>query len=333
MNLRTINMNASSVPLLDTWNHALSETLSPNTILHGASIVIGVCGNIIVFFVYLNNFRSSNGRYFVPYLAIVDLLALCETSSFIISKNLNPVKFYSEAGCKMGWFFGYFLSFVSIFLLLVIAIQRYLKICRPHSRQMTLKWRQLSLGLVFIVAFLFACPTPFTHGLDTARSDVYNVTGSACRRLDREYRRLSLGHSLVINVIIFATAVALIVIYSLIGRVVVTHIRRKMSTCVSQNKEAEKMQRSSEHRSTLMFMFISGIFIVSFTPKAVIFILECINDRFWDTLPIRYLFLVRTLDTLFVVNNVANPIVYAVLDVKFTAILKGMIRKISKSRR
>lgn len=73
---------------------------------------------------------------------------------------------------------------------------------------------------------------------------------------------------------------------------------------------------------TAMFMLISLIFIVSFSPKVVIFILECVDSGFWDSLSYSNRLLVRFLDVLFVINNIANPFVYAFLDVKFSQQLK-----------
>lgn len=319
---------------LETWNNDLSTMALPNTVFLAFCIFVGVCGNILIFFVYILKFRGSKERYFVPYLAIADLLALCETAGFNISYNLNPVMYTNESLCKWSWFFGYLTSFVSIFLLLAIAVQRYLKICCPHGKQMTLKWRRFSLLVVFLTALIFSIPILFTYGLDNVKSDYYHVTGNACRRFTYKNRGISLGHSVLMNLAVLVVVWSLIILYSFVGRVFVTHVKRKrvkiatqMDLLNEQGKEMAKTRKSNKHRTTAMFMLISVIFIISYAPKAVIFILECVNERFWDTLPLSTRLLVRFLDTMFVLNNLANPIVYAFLDVKYTGILKNVFCK------
>lgn len=168
-------------------------------------------------------------------------------------------------------------------------------------------------------------------------SEQYNVTGSACRRLTQENRLLSLGHAIVCNIIVFVFVWLLVVLYTLIGRRIYAQIhqwdKRKKSNTMSKEENptkandpeaANKTNKQTMFRITFMFMLITFIFIISFSPKVVIFIFECLNDRFWDSLPYNTRLLVRFFDVLFIINNIANPFVYAFLDVKFSQQLKSI---------
>lgn len=329
--------NKSDDYLRNRWNEELSNTLLPNSVFLAICIVIGIVGNVLVIFIYGLKLRGLKERYFIPILALADLLAVCETSGFNISYNFNPVEYSHQQLCKWSWFFGYLASCTSIFLLVVIAIQRYLKICRPFGSQMTLKWKRVAVLCSLLLATIISIPIPLTYGLDPAYSEQYNVTGSACRRLTQENRLLSLGHAIVCNIIVFVFVWLLVVLYTLIGRRIYAQIhqwdKRKKSNTMSKEENptkandpeaANKTNKQTMFRITFMFMLITFIFIISFSPKVVIFIFECLNDRFWDSLPYNTRLLVRFFDVLFIINNIANPFVYAFLDVKFSQQLKSI---------
>ena len=327
--------NVSGDSLLDAWNQELSRTLLPTSVFLILCIVVGVVGNSLVIAIYSLKLRGAKERYFIPYLALVDLLAVCETAGFNVSYNFRTVNYDNKELCRWSWFFGYLTSVMSIFILLVIAIQRYLKICKPFAKQMTLKWKRVAMLCTFIGAVVITAPIPVTYGLDPVYSERFNVTGSACRRLTQENRSLSLVHAIICNVIVAGVVWALIILYTLIGRTIYTQMKQwktqessgnaiQMDNMPDEtnNSSMSKRNKKTMFKITLMFMLISVIFIVSFSPKVVIFILECLNDRFWDSLPPETRLLVRFFDVIFVINNIANPFVYAFLDVKFSQQLR-----------
>ncbi|XP_061166067.1 delta-type opioid receptor-like [Saccostrea echinata] len=326
--------NRSDDNLLNKWNEELSNVLLPNSVFLAICIAVGFIGNVLVIFIYGFKLRGAKERYFIPILALADLLAVTETSGFNISYNFNPVEYDRELLCKWGWFFGYLTAMVSIFLLVVIAIQRYLKICRPFAKQMSLKWKRVAVLCSCVLAAVLSAPIPVTYGLDPAYNERYKVTGSACRRLTQENRLLSLSHAIVCNVLVFVFVWVLILLYTLIGQRIYKQLQQwdrgqKLSTINKKENQREDDSENTNQRNkptmfriTFMFMLISFIFIVSFSPKVVIFILECIDDRFWDSMTYSTRLLVRFFDVLFIVNNIANPLVYAFLDVKFSQELK-----------
>lgn len=73
---------------------------------------------------------------------------------------------------------------------------------------------------------------------------------------------------------------------------------------------------------SLMFMIITIIFLVSFSPRMITFLLEGITVGMWETLTVEEYAAVRFFEVLYVVNHLANPFVYAFMDVKFVTELK-----------
>jgi hypothetical protein len=62
----------------------------------------------------------------------------------------------------------------------VIAIQRYLKICRPFGVQMTIFWKRLALCSCIISAIVFAIPLLLYNDEIKVINPVNNVTGYVC---------------------------------------------------------------------------------------------------------------------------------------------------------
>lgn len=72
-------------------------------------------------------------------------------------------------------------------------------------------------------------------------------------------------------------------------------------------------------------MIITVIFLVSYLPRMITFLLEGIWAGLWETLTVEEYAIVRMLEVLYNVNHLANPFVYAFMDVKFVAELKKEI--------
>lgn len=143
--------NLSAEVRLAEISKEISRVLLPNTVFLALCIFIGVLGNAIVVFVYTVRLGGEGeGRYFVPYLALVDAFSVSFSAGFNLSFNLFPVNYNDETLCKCGWFLGYLTTVMSVLLLPVIAVQRYLKICKPLGRQMSLPWKRLLVFLTFL---------------------------------------------------------------------------------------------------------------------------------------------------------------------------------------
>lgn len=129
------NSSYSEQLLLD-FNAEIFHRRLPNTILISVMMILGVIGNFVVLYVYFTRLNRKNvERYFVPFLAVVDFAACVIGPTFSLLENVYAVIFPSNLLCKTMWYTTSLSSGLSISVLSIIAINRYLKLCRPHGRQ------------------------------------------------------------------------------------------------------------------------------------------------------------------------------------------------------
>ena len=95
----------------------------------------------------------------------------------------------------------------------------------------------------------------------------------------------------------------------------------------SMQEEREKTNKKIMYKFTLMFMLITVIFLICYIPTTTVIFLYALNAIKWDELSISERAAGRFVNTLYIINNVANPFVYAFLDTKFRNALKQMCCK------
>lgn len=153
--------------LLDiyTLNSLRAEFLSTNTVILYIYLVIGVTGNFLVFYVYkfcITKHRTD--RFFIPYLAVSDALSCVIGSGFAIALNVLPIRFSGDGLCKSMWFITKWSTLVSALMLLLIAVERYKKVCKPFGNQMTPLAKQLAVVMLIVTSAVLTFPTIFFHG-------------------------------------------------------------------------------------------------------------------------------------------------------------------------
>lgn len=89
------------------------------------AMVIGITGNLHVLCVYSFRMKQSNPRIFILFLAALDFITCAVGMPFIIIDLTNPLTFYAVTACKVLRFVNYFICLSSAFILLIIAIDRY----------------------------------------------------------------------------------------------------------------------------------------------------------------------------------------------------------------
>ncbi|XP_052684288.1 type-1 angiotensin II receptor-like [Crassostrea angulata] len=300
-------LNLTESERLSLWDETRIKLLIPTTVFLILCAVVGVFGNGVVIYIYgLRLPKKYEGRYFIPYLALADLFAVVISVELHTVNNFFPVTYKMETLCKWNFVFGFFASGFASNILLIIAVQRYLKVCKPLGGQMTLFWRRFSLCLTFVLLSILIVPTYFTFGIERVYNKELNVNGTACRRLTSSTPTLSLIRSVTYTLIILIGVIVLIVLYILIAKVIYQQH--------NQNRGDSKKKKTN---ISLMFMIITIIFLVLCLPRMITSVLEGNNTGFWETLNVEEYAAMRVLQVVYILNHVANPFVYAFLDVKF----------------
>lgn len=203
---------------LDEWNDEMTLNLIPDTLMLAVYLVVGICGNSIVIVVYAIQMNEvSDERYFIPILATSDLIAVLYCASYGILKNVKYVTFSSRILCQTMQYFIGLTTYTSIVLLLIIAIQRYMKVWQAPKRPMTVFVKRGLVFLVFLISFLVALPIPFIYGTLPYKNEIHGINGTRCGKLKNSNMIAGVAYECIIGITTVVIVTALIVLYSKIG--------------------------------------------------------------------------------------------------------------------
>lgn len=208
------------------WNKELSILLIPNDVILSLYIIIGVIGNTLVILVYRFRMKKqSEDRYFIPFLALTDLCASFICASFGIALNMMQAEFTNNNLCKAWWFFAAFSTYMSVFLLTIIAVHRYLKVCRPLGSQMSLFWKRFSVGVALCLSVILGGPTSALYGSVEFPNMERNIVGRRCSKLKDVSKAASLAYGTVVIVFLIVCIGILIGFYGRIGYTIYRHFK------------------------------------------------------------------------------------------------------------
>ena len=229
--------------LLEEWNHTLRHNNIPNVVLVLIYMFVGCAGNALVIYIYIVAMKTKiENRFFIPYLAVVDILSLLFNGSLEIVFDFYPVTFDSDIGCKFIRFFGNVLVILSGILLTMIAIQRYILVCKAFSQKLDMLKKKLLL--VGITVFTLAISAPkfvFTGSMDI--NTVYaNVSGIVCGIKEEFEGKIPLR---VYNYILVATAVISVTALAVLYILLVKAIRKRNTTLQNLKNPQRKASMST----------------------------------------------------------------------------------------
>ena len=196
--------------------------------------------------------------------------------------------------------------------LLAVAVQRFIKICRPTAKQMTLYWRRTTVVLVIVTNTLYSIPSVFVSGVQKTSVVYRNVSliGETCTTANHQYPLLQLIYYGILVVILVANIMLTLGLYTPIACVIYRRFQRRTGTSVPNIDRS----RGSKTKFNVMFLVIISVYVVSYIPTAVMITYVTLDSEVWATSSydeIRsYKFLIRT----FVFNHAANPFIYAYFD-------------------
>ena len=186
--------------------------LSPVLVYVAVSILIGLVGNSLVCYVYYFRLRRSPSRYFIMFLAVLDLISCCVGSGSEITDLVQPYIFTATWSCKLLRFGLSFTIIAASFTLICVAFDRYYKVCKPLNGFPIRKVKFLCLTVMLLSAFL-SSPAIAIFGLKTVETEAHGVTGTECSTAD-EMRKSPLP--IVYYCILFLAFLILFACFSLL---------------------------------------------------------------------------------------------------------------------
>lgn len=228
------------------------------------------------------------------------------------------------------------------------------------------------------MAFMLSSPAPILYGRETLPTSNPNVTGVRCGEENRYHSKpymayFNTGYIAICLVAFFV----MVVLYSVMWRVIRTHLALRKQTCVTEfqnkstpptgegnnvfsisresvftrsthrksqyGKKDDKKERGSVRRSyerktrkaktSLMFLFITAIFFLSYIPHFILKIAALVIKDFHASLSFSAEVVYHLFVWCFFINNVANPIVYLIFDMNFRSNVKALYASLLRCRR
>ncbi|OWF42059.1 G-protein coupled receptor 84 [Mizuhopecten yessoensis] len=205
----------------------------------------GIIGNLHVLYVYTTCFKPSTYRVFVLLLSIIDMLCCCVSMPFEMVDEIFPFAYTEIISCKIFKCINTAVAVASAITLVLIASERYRRICRPHKTQMSETMAIYSSIGVVVAAIVFTLPALYVYGRKTVPDlpipghnvSVYNVTGFECTWGDHMDGSIY-GYIYYAWVLlsIIGSMIALGVLYSIIGLTVKKHNNFMRNTLRNRTK-------------------------------------------------------------------------------------------------
>lgn len=301
--------------------------------------VVGIVGNAFVLNISRKIQNDSTYKIFVFILAYFDL----STSIAHLMKEVEQLWFpsydTSDIECRITYFTAFIVSSTSYYIVLVIAIERYRKICHPLKSQMSVSMAKR----ICLACFGFACVTglPFPFMVGNWYTKMEGRTISQCLIGNTGERKVwpfiySLSN-LMIAVII---AIIVACLQAIIWKTILAQKAARKKLRDGQNfsnknqdatsKDGKAARRAAEDdnvKITLTFCIITVLLIVSYYPLAAINTYIAYKN-YYDP----YIAIDRSTFVLFgflphfgAINSILNPFVYFFSDNRFRDLFKEML--------
>ncbi|XP_061182751.1 uncharacterized protein LOC133191082 [Saccostrea echinata] len=243
-----------------TVNQTLEELTSqavairlPVRIFIGIVAVLGIIGNGHVLYLYYTRYKSSTYRWFVMSLVIIDLTGCCVSMPFEIVDESLPYSFSDPISCKLFRFVNYCVALSCAFTLVLIASERYRKICKPYGNQMSETRAKKYVLAVIATTLVLSAPVLYIYGPKTIEiNEIYE--GKECTWGDHMENNSTFGYVYAgfLTLLIVVCMICLTVIYSIIGYTLQKHERQIRARLDKNHRNSVKLNRAFCSSSDLL---------------------------------------------------------------------------------
>ncbi|XP_021357501.1 rhodopsin, GQ-coupled [Mizuhopecten yessoensis] len=336
--------NKSTLPGLPDINGTLNRSMTPNTgwegpydmsvHLHwtqfppvteewhyiiGVYITIvgllGIMGNTTVVYIFSNtkSLRSPS-NLFVVNLAVSDLIFSAVNGFPLLTVSSFHQKWiFGSLFCQLYGFVGGVFGLMSINTLTAISIDRYIVITKPlqASQTMTRRKVHLMIVIVWVLSILLSIPPFFGWGAYIPEGFQTSCTFDYLTKTART-------RTYIVVLYLFGFLIPLIIIgvcYVLIIRGVRRHDQKMLTITRSMKTEdarANNKRARSELRISKIAMTVTCLFIISWSPYAIIALIAQFGPAHWITPLVSELPMMLAKS-----SSMHNPVVYALSHPKF----------------
>ncbi|XP_006821679.1 tyramine receptor Ser-2-like [Saccoglossus kowalevskii] len=153
-------------------------------VLYVVVCVSGLVGNSIVVAVYARKPVKRSSHVFILGLGVIDLFVCSVIMPYGIIAVLYPVILTTEL-CKMFSWLWHIGVASSAMITAVIAVDRYLSVCRPFFCQITPFHARIIIIVVIIIGSAVSSPVVLYFGVDNASINGTDVITKECKPIDQ----------------------------------------------------------------------------------------------------------------------------------------------------
>lgn len=332
-------------PDLDSLDDVYANKVFPTTVVYNMAASLGALGNIIVLLVYAFRIQRQVHRYYIPVLAVVDFIGCVTNFVFLHLLDSHQYAYPSDAVCRCISFLVIFNNGVSGHVILVIALQRYMMLCRPFSKQLNGGMRRGSLVIVSALALFYGLPTFYASGTSNQvlnyANKTYNTTScsfvshvSSKNAFQKGYFGFLLA-MILLNIIITAGLYIPVLkrVYHSFARLEETSFPEE----VHVNDEGEAMGGSCsssrarmKHNMSLTVFCIIIVYIISFLPSLLTQTMALKEPSVTDTSV--HMNLYHFFARFYIFNHIVNPFIYIGFDVKFRREISFLVTSLRRNK-
>ena len=290
--------------------------------------ILIILGNTLVLLVtWRERSLHQPNKYFIASLAVADLLVGIFTGPVRVYELLGG--YGSLTNIHLSRFVVYIETLVltaSIFSLMFISFDRYLKISKPLQYRSTMTTSK-SLKIIFIIWLIpIAFPT-YAATPDSGSMGFLGAGSTFCPGFRCSNRSKTNAHDTFLFIcVVFLPTIVMLIMYALIF--VVAHKRQKMLRN-GELGETGQYQRSvlrQDLKNVRMLLIVVGVFLFCWLPYSITIMLLIYNRTTFPgwTSYFVYRWVVRLLP---LINSLCNPIIYACLDQTYRGAFKHLFQK------
>lgn len=234
---------------LEELNREKTIEYLPAIIFTCIVIVLGVLGNAMSVVFYGFKVARTSTNFLISALAALDLVT-CVVLVAEVIELCYSVNFRNRTGCKAMYFLNHWLVVTSGSMLLLIAIDRYRRICSPFARQITVGAAKLAIIVLTVYCFLLSFRNIFT--IDVVKVNVTMdrgkiLTAFYCTHTDQEQYMTAIYIFHMLDLLTFLVIlVGACALYIRISMKIFRHRRRRKGRNISGSEDTTTTSEDKE---------------------------------------------------------------------------------------
>lgn len=220
--------NAQTQDIVDQLNKEEVIRLIPMFIFLSLIAVIGIPGNGLVCYIYWFKYNMSSSRWFIFFLALVDIIVCGINVPSEITTSLHQYNFTNSAVCKLTICFNLWVLVTLGFIVLVLSVDRYRKVCKPLGWQINVKKAKILSAATTVLGFLLSIPIWWIYGINQYELTEYGVNASVCSFNQSSTKSYFAFYYLMFAMGVFISCLSTIsILYCFIGKNIKRHLHKE----------------------------------------------------------------------------------------------------------